>query len=98
MTLHMKDEQGKLYYTRKMWGFCDGQQTYVMMDGNLFPIFTHNRAYYVYGSKEYMVKKYSAPLFFLLPVAYVLGAVPVSEKVFRKLRFFRLDMETGDIF
>lgn len=97
MTLQLIDEQGKSYFSRKMWGFCDGKQVYVMMDGNLFPAFLQNQAWYVYGSKEYMVKKYSAPLFFLFPAAYVIGSLPINEKVTRKLKFFHLDIETGEI-
>lgn len=97
MTLRLKDEQGKSYYSRKMWGYCDGQQTYVMMDGNLFPIFTYDRAYYVYGSKEYLVKKNYLPLFLVFPGALVFATVPISENVTRRLRFFRLDIKTGEI-
>lgn len=97
MTLHLIDEQGKSYYSRKMWGFCDGQQVYVMMDGNLFPAILQNQAWYVYGSKEYKVKNYSAPVFFLFPAAYVIGSLPIGEKVTRRLRFLHLDMETGEI-
>lgn len=101
MALHLRDEQGKAYYSRKMWGYCDGQQIYVMMDGNLFPTFPYNRAYYVFGSKDYQVKKSSVPIIFLLSpvVAVAVGPmVPVSETVFRKLHFFKLDMESGEIY
>ncbi len=97
MTLRLKDEQGKSYYSRKMWGYCDGQRTYVMMDGNLFPIFTYDRAYYVYGSKEYLVKRNNLPLLLLFPGALVFATVPISENVTRHLRFFRLDIKTGEI-
>jgi hypothetical protein len=94
----MKDEQGLSYFSRKMWGYCDGHQCYVMMDGNLFPIIAVQHSYYVLGSKEYLVKKTSMPIFLLFPAALVVGSVPVSEKVERKLRLFSLDLETGEIF
>ena len=97
MSLRLIDEQGKSYYSRRMWGYCDGQQTYVMMDGNLFPILNYGRAYYVYGSKDYLTKKSGVPIFLLFPAAIVIGAIPTSEKVNRNLRFFRLDIQTGEI-
>ena len=100
MSLHLKDEQGTAYYSRKMWGYCDGKELYVMMDGNLFPVLPCNGAYYVLGSKEYQVKTTKMPVFLLFPAAAVAmgGFASVSEKVYRKLRFFKLDMESGEIY
>lgn len=97
MNLFLKDEQGKSYFSRKMWGYCDGEHLFVMMDGNLFPVLRDENAFYVYGSKEYIVKKTNAPLLIFIPAAIIVGSVPISEKVVRRLRLFTLDMETGAI-
>lgn len=69
-----------------------------MMEGNLFPILSFDRAYYVYGSKEYKVIKRNVPIFLLFPAAFVFGSFTVDEKVVRKLRLFSLDMGSGEIF
>ena len=97
ISLRLIDEQGKSYYSRRMWGYCDGQQTYVMMDGNLFPVIHYGRAFYVYGSKNYLVRKSNVPIFLLFPPTLLLTTIPVSERVTRNLRFFRLDIQTGEI-
>ena len=97
MSLRLVDKEGKSYYSRRMWGYCDGRQSYVMMDGNLFPIINYGRARYVYGSKDYHVKKTAVPIFLLFPAAILVSAVPVSETVTRNLRFFKLDIQTGEI-
>ena len=42
--LYLKDEQGNSYYSRKMWGYCDGKNCFVMMNGNLFPVLFSDHA------------------------------------------------------
>jgi hypothetical protein len=98
MELNIRDEQGKLYYTHTMWGFCDGQHCFVMMDGNLFPILPVDHEWYVWGTKEYAVKRFNTAMLFLFPAGYIAASVPVSESVTRKMRFFRLDTESGEIY
>lgn len=95
--LYLKDETGKPYFSRKMWGYCDGQQCYAMMDGNLFPVFSVNHAFYVFGSKEYQIKTKIMPILLIIPPLAVVGTMPVSETAIRKLRFFSLDAYSGKI-
>jgi hypothetical protein len=98
LELNIKDQQGKLYYTHTMWGFCDGEHSFVMMDGNLFPILPVNHEWYIWGTKEYVTKKFSTPLVILFPAAYFLASVPVTESVSRKMRFFQIDIDSGEIY
>jgi hypothetical protein len=94
--LYLTDEKGKPYFSRKMWGYCDGQQCYAMMDGNLFPVLSIDHAFYVFGSKEYKIKKKIMPvLLFVSPL--MLATMPISETATRKLHFFSLDPYTGKI-
>jgi hypothetical protein len=96
--LRIPDESGHLYYTHTAWGFCDGKQAYVMMDGNLFPVFCVQHQFYVLGSKEYRDKKLWVPI--LIPVgpfALISGTADVSDNVVRTLRLFRLDVRTGRV-
>jgi hypothetical protein len=94
--LRIPDESGHLYYTHTVWGFCDGGQAYVMMDGNLFPVFCVHHQFYVLGSKEYRDKKLWVPFIIPIgPLALVYGATDVSDNVVRTLRLFRLNVKTG---
>jgi len=100
--LDIPDENGQLYYTRSVWGYCDGSHTYLMIDGNLFPIFIICHQFYVLGSKEYRSKSKV-----LLPLDLVLfGAVPallismgthIEPSVVRDLRVYRIDTGTGHV-
>jgi len=98
LELRIRDTDGKLYYTHTMWGFCDGNQCYVMMDGNLFPVFCIHHQFYVLGSKEYRTK--SIPLLFFVPVtsaAFLYGIATVDQSVLRKLSLFRLNVQSGEV-
>lgn len=97
LDLFLKDEAGNLYLSRKMWGYCDGEYCYVMMDGNLFPIIPVDHAFYVFGSREYKRKQTKVPYFAIIPGAYLFGMEPVAETVTRKLSLFHLDAHTGQI-
>jgi hypothetical protein len=95
LELSIPDENGKFYYTHTAWGLCDGKQRYVMMDGNLFPVFRVDHQFYVLGSKQYRTKKTIVPFFLPLTGAvYVFGTAAVSQKVVRELDLFRLDTTT----
>lgn len=63
--LILKDEQGKSYFSRRMWGYCDGQQSYVTIVGNLFPLLRYNHAYYIWGSKVSNSRKHNLLTFFI---------------------------------
>ncbi len=96
LTVSIADENGQFYYTRKVWGFCDGQGAYKMMNGNLFPIFNVYHQLYVLGSSEYRNKRTALPV--LLPVfpgLIGLRTIGISDNVSRLLRLFRLDPYTG---
>ena len=96
--LFLKDEAGKDYYSWKCWGYCDGENIFMMMDGNLFPVIRYHNAYYVLGSTEYGVKKIKAPMFVLFPGFWVAGMMPIKEEVYRKIRVLSLDPVSGNIF
>lgn len=98
MELHIPDENGQMYYTHKVWGFCDGQHTYVMMDGNVFPVFLVGHQFYVLGSKEYQSHRMWVP--FYAPLgggSFAYGYETEAETVYRKLQLYRLDINTGEV-
>jgi hypothetical protein len=97
LDLFLKDEEGKPYFSRKMWGYCDGEHCFAMMDGNLFPILPVDHAYYVLGSREYKRVQKSVPLFAVFPTAYLFAMEPMAETAVRKLSLFQLDVHTGQI-
>ena len=96
--VRVPDENGQLYFTRTLWGFSDGKQAYVMMDGNLFPIFSVQHQFYVLGSKEYRNKKIWVPFIIPLgPTGLVFGTTSFGDNVVRELRLFRLNVKTGRV-
>ena len=90
--LRMPDEKGQLYYTHTVWGYCDGKQSYVMMDGNLFPIFIIHHQFYVLGSKEYMASGSIIPLYMVFGNLASAALSPSTVALVRNLRIFRLDL------
>ena len=96
-TLRIPDETGQFYYTHRVWGYCDGTQTYVMMDGNLFPIFSVNHQFYVLGSKEYASNGAIIPLYLLFGDLAAATLSPATIGLTRSLRVFRLDLESGKV-
>lgn len=100
LELEIPDEKGQLYYTHKVWGFCDGKQVYVMMDGNVFPVFCVQHQFYVLGSKQYQNPKVNVPMFIPLGLGYAVlmgGVNNIADNVSRTLRVFRLDVQSGEI-
>ena len=97
LDLFLKDEKGQPYFSRKMWGYCDGEHCYAMMDGNLFPIIPVDHAYYVFGSREYRRVQKSVPVLVVFPTAYLFAMEPMAETAVRKLSLFHLDVHTGQI-
>jgi hypothetical protein len=100
LSLNTPDGHGHFIFTHTAWGFCDGKQTYVMMDGNVFPIFMVHHQFYILGSKEYRDHKIIVPGFIPISMgvaAIVYGANNVSDNITRSLRLFRLDIRTGEI-
>ena len=100
LELQIPDENGKLYYTHTVWGFCDGKQVYVMMDGNVFPVFCVHHQFYVLGSKQYRNPKVNVPMIIPLGIGYAIflgGINSIADNVSRTLRLFRLDVQSGEI-
>src|SRR5579863_7809493 len=99
--LLISDENGQLYYTRKVWGYCDGSRTYLMIDGNLFPLFSICHQFYVLGSKEFQLKKKVSMVPFVTPVVPVLlfsiVASGTDTRLIRSLRVYRVDTGTGQV-
>ena len=98
MEVRVRDENGQLYFTRTVWGCCDGKQAYIMMDGNLFPIFGVQHQFYVLGSKDYRNRKVRVPYIIPLgPAGMVFGTTKVGDDVVRELHLFRLNVKTGRV-
>ena len=96
--LRIPDENGQFYYTHTVWGFCDGKQVYVMMDGNVFPVFSVFHQWYVLGSKDYQDKQLWIPLILPLGAGGFIGsATDINNNVVRTLRLFRLDEQSGKV-
>ena len=100
LELRVKDADGQYYYSHTLWGFCDGWQAYVMMDGNLFPVFRVQHQFYVLGSDQYK-RDVVAIIPFMIPLgpaAMMYGMATVNSGIYRKLQIFRLDADSEAVF
>jgi hypothetical protein len=98
LEVRVRDENGQLYFTRTVWGCCDGQQVYMMMDGNLFPVFDVQHQFYVLGSKDYRDRKTRVPYVIPLgPMGMIVGTTKVGDNVVRDLHLYRLNVKTGRV-
>jgi hypothetical protein len=83
--LRIPDENGQLYLTHTVWGYCDGKQAYVMIQGSLYPVFMVGHQFYVLGSKEHRYFRF-----------WVEG-VQLTEDLVKTLRLLRVDMDSGKV-
>jgi hypothetical protein len=56
--LYIKDAGGASYYSHDAWGYCDGDNVYVMRDGILLPMWKEGGGYYFLGQAH---KERSSP-------------------------------------
>lgn len=85
--LYLKDTGGNSYYSHSVWGLCDGQTIYVMLDGELYSSWKEQKAYYVSGEvkiKEYTSSGITSP-----------GSGNTPNML---LHVFSVDMDTGIIY
>jgi len=99
LTLQIPDENGQFYYASGVWGFCDGQQAYVMRYGNAFPIFSVYHQFYVLGSKNYHEKYLWLPRVMPFGDAFVAHAAAsqIDANLVRRLWVYRLDVQSGKV-
>jgi hypothetical protein len=48
-TLYVKDAAGGSYYSHDAWGYCDGNDIYIMRDGVLLPVWKEGNSFYFLG-------------------------------------------------
>lgn len=97
-SLYLKNENGQLYLARNIWGYCNGETSFVILDGNLFPVSRNGNALFVLGSKLYQLKKSnpnnaSSP-YGAIGTALVNDASPNTR---RKTQLFTVDNTTGEV-
>jgi hypothetical protein len=96
--LYLKDEKGNSYYSRKMWGYCDGQLCYAMLDGNLCPIFPVDHSFYVFGSTDNEVKAKNNSLGRILLYSYSYGTIYVPASGRYNMYFYAIDPYSGKVY
>ncbi|MDH7460840.1 hypothetical protein QEG73_06100 [Chitinophagaceae bacterium 26-R-25] len=96
-SLYLKNENGTLYATRTIWGFCDGKTFYIMIDGYLFPACRNNYTFYVVGLKGYKTGMSLGSAMASSPLLLATGATKSNDKVIRIQRLFSVDNETGEL-
>lgn len=98
--LYLKDKEGKLYYSQRIWGFCDGEHVYAMLMGNLYSVFRTGNSYYLYGSPFIDQRTSSIPIIVPLAIGIAVSEVEMEKKqaVVKGLTIFSIDMQTGEFY
>ena len=111
MFLYLKEAGGPSYYSHNAWGYCDGQNVYVMKDGMLNPAWSEGKAWYLMGLAR--IEDASSPARPSVPLGT--GAGPVAMIVgvgasalvnnmaynaanFDQVHVFAIDLETGGFY
>lgn len=107
--LNIPGENGKMTFNHTAWGYCDGNQVYVMMDADLFSVFAVGHQFYVLGAREYSHKytpsgagRIGSPIEFTLGPIVTAAAFPgstgdVTSATTHILRILRVDPITGKV-
>ncbi len=96
-SLYVREGNGEYIYTRDVWGYCDGDSYFAMMDGSLFQIFPVQHSFYSLGSKAYSHLPRLRALDYLSGTsALVYGSMRTNETITKKLALFRLDIRSGE--
>ena len=85
--LNIPGENGKMMFNHTAWGYCDGNQVYVMMDADLFSVFAVGHQFYVLGAREYSHKytpsgagRIGSPIEFTLGPIVTAAAFPAPQE------------------
>lgn len=78
--VYVKDADGKPYLTRKYWGFYDGKEMLVMLNGGLYPLVRSGHSFYIYGVQILQMRNSKIIPYLIGPALAASGAVmdPVS--------------------
>lgn len=103
--LFVKDEQGKQYPIRKIWGFSDGENLFIKTADIFFKLEKYNNNFYSWASKNIsMVTTVSVGDIIglgLLSAAtgiYGVGSPGTKTKAALFLKLYQLDLETGHLY
>ena len=103
--LYVKEEDGKYYYRNKVWGFCNGEDIFIKMGLNYFPLFRSQHTWEFYGTNQLRTVDGSLPVFIgpTVPLSFTLftagtDAFRFENKLLGKLRPFQVDPETGKFY
>lgn len=102
-TLTVKTEEGNWIPCPKAWGFSDGENCYIRLGLNYFPLFKVNNVYELYGTYNIVDDVLSANSIATFFVGIVYG--PLIADIIRteefkvgSLRPMQLDMEDGQVY
>jgi hypothetical protein len=80
-----------------VWGYCDGERSYVRMPTGVFPIFSVDHQFYALGAKALHYYENKLPVFIPLPGVVLIRSVPISGQVTTDLRIYRVNIKTGKL-
>lgn len=102
--LYCYDDSGKAILLRNVFGYSDGENTFIESSGNFFKLIKTNHTFNLYGAKSFRKSghKKKPPYVPLLGVGLATGVIIVEDrsgaKYNLKLSPYQLDLETGIIY
>lgn len=101
--VYVKEQDGKMYPRRDIWGFSDGQTVFIRMGSNYFPLYHHQNTWEFYGTAAMEFRAPRMPVLAGAGWAFMLasaGATEISqyEKRLINLRAFQVDTENGKFY
>jgi len=101
--IYVKEQDGKLYPRRNVWGFSDGEITFIRMGSNFFPLYNQQKTWEFYGTAAMEFKAPRLPLIAAAGWPVMLataGATEITqyEKRLVNLRAFQVDVENGKFY
>ena len=92
--LYVKDKNGAEYVKRKVWGFSDGEKVFISHGNNFFRLHRQHNTWEFYGTDQLKDDFFGN---MLAPSDRTTGRpVPYDKVKLGKLKFYQLDMETGE--
>ena len=95
-------EDGNEYPARKVWGFCDGENFFINSGDKYSKLVRSGYSFYFEGIKAITRKSSSSninlPIYDPITGGYFSSNSPQETKFKKEIRYYQVDMETGEVY
>lgn len=101
--VYVKEQDGKTYPRKDIWGFSDGQTVFIRMGSNFFPLYHHQNTWEFYGTAAMEFRAPRMPVLAGASLPFLLATTNATEisqyeKRLINLRAFQVDTENGKFY